>query len=279
VALGFYSIVRYSNTLNDQRVNLGVLVWHPVEGFRSRIVSGLDRVHTIDPTAALTPLRSQLQAIEQEMQSESASSETLGVLSRWFRTGVEVTEPAPAKIQSADETAENLFHRLVSPNPFVRSSSQRQFEQSFTKLLHNLGNRYGARVEELGKRNLGDVVVSLGVQTVAQHGRQTACALWKPLSLQSYEQSKLQIAYAKDLAQDISVIKGLPEFHRHSVYVPVKPPKPSASEGLEEAFAWLKRGGATAAFVEGSRSMEQTIEAELRSTPHTRAIGAHALPH
>ena len=38
MALGAYSLVRYSNELNDQRVNLGVLLWHPQDGFRSYVV-------------------------------------------------------------------------------------------------------------------------------------------------------------------------------------------------------------------------------------------------
>lgn len=264
MALGAYSIIRYSNTLSDQRINLGIALWHPKDGMRFRFVPGLDRVRTIDPNTSLMPLRAQLKAIETELSAETASSETLQVLSRWFRTGVEVTAPYPARIQSADETAEVLFQRLVSPNPFIRSSSQRQFEQQFKKTLDAVARRSGARVEELGTRNLGDVTIALGLQTVIEHDGHATNAIWKPLSLQSYDATKLQLAFAKETAQDITVIKSLPEFQKQHIYVPVKPPKPSASAGLEESLAWLRRGGATNAFVEGTPAMEEILQAEFQ---------------
>jgi hypothetical protein len=39
--LGAYSVIRFSNNLNDQRVNLGVVVWHPLDGLRLRLSPSL----------------------------------------------------------------------------------------------------------------------------------------------------------------------------------------------------------------------------------------------
>lgn len=49
--LGAYSVVRYSDCVSDQRINLGVMVWHPLEGFARRFSPHLDRARAVDPQA------------------------------------------------------------------------------------------------------------------------------------------------------------------------------------------------------------------------------------
>ena len=63
MGLGAYSVVRYADDLSDQRINLGVFVWHPVDGYRCRFSPALDRVQAIDPRIAIIPLRKQLEEL------------------------------------------------------------------------------------------------------------------------------------------------------------------------------------------------------------------------
>src|SRR2546427_11125278 len=136
MALGAYSVIRYSNHLNDQRVNLGVLVWHPFDGFRYRFSPSLDRVQAVDPRVPLTPLKKQLENIASELQAQSANKETLVRLSHWFKEGLEVVPPYPAQIQSADEMTEHLYQMLVSPTTEIRrASTQQQFERGVRTAL------------------------------------------------------------------------------------------------------------------------------------------------
>jgi len=59
------------------------------------------------------------------------------------------------------------------------------------------------------------------------------------------------------------VIREMPDFRRQPIYVPVKPPKPSAAAGLDESLAWLRRSGAQP-FVDDSAAMNVV----LRDTFH-----------
>lgn len=115
MALGAYSIIRYSNDLNDQRVNLGVIVWHPIDGFVVRVSPELNRVKAIDPRIKVAEVKKQINTIREQIEDGRARRETLDSLSAQFRHGLEVTAPYPARMHSANETADHLSELLVSP--------------------------------------------------------------------------------------------------------------------------------------------------------------------
>ena len=262
MALGSYSVVRYSNTLNDQRVNLGVLIWHPHDGFRSQFASSLERIHTIDPTALLGPLQSQIKAIQDELSDGSDGNTRLELLSRWFRNGVEVSEPYPARIQSLDEFLATMFQRLVSLKPpQMRASSQAQFERTVKAALKNAAQKHKFSYFDKQERHINGLTVTVGPSTVAEkRGRKSA--VWQSLSLHSVEKPKLQLALAKATAEDISVIRELTEFKNYRFYVTLRGPKPAAASSLSSSLAWLKRE-ADDVFVEGSRSLPEIFEQVL----------------
>lgn len=264
--VGAYSAVRYSDHLSDQRINLGVLVWHPLDGILIRISPSLDRVHAVDPRVKLTPIKEQIDFVRNEIQSMEASRgmDKLKELSMLFREGLEITAPYPARIQSLDEMVEHLYEKLVSPvAEFRRASSQRQFERSFRthleRSLKSIDPR--SRYRYYGQRRLNGVSVEIGHQTLF-HQRKI---LWRALSLQAVPQADAQIARAKATALDIDVVRGIPEFRQHRQFVAVQEPKASAAERFKDSVAWLKRTADDVLIVHDRQSLETVIPHRLRT--------------
>lgn len=265
MALGAYSTIRYSNNLNDQRVNLGVILWHPLDGFSVRISPYLDRVSAIDPRVRVKPLKVQLDSIKDELAAPSPSGrEKLTDLASWFREGLEVTEPYPARISSLAEAMDRLYEQLVSPvTEISRASSQRQFERGVERVLRAAVKQLDpkAKCENIGKKALNGVQIDVGFRTTIR--RHTA--LWRALSLQAKDNHDDQIAKAKATALDIGTIRrSFAEFKNARQVVSLQPPKPRASQHLADVLAWLKRDADDVVVVPDVATMSQLLETKLR---------------
>jgi Protein of unknown function (DUF3037) len=169
MALGAYALVRFSNDLNDQRVNLGVVLWHPQDGFRSRFTHQLDRAHAVDPRARVSALKQQIGALSTELEGSARGNgrDLLDSLPRFFAHGVEVSDPYPAEIADVDVTLDMLYERLVCPvEEFRRASSQRQFEKSFKSSIAFVMKRAfpHGRVQDIGNKRINGVAVDVGVR-------------------------------------------------------------------------------------------------------------------
>lgn len=164
--IGAYSVVRFSNNVSDERINLGVIVWHPLEGVKYKFSPSLDRVQAIDPRVTAGSVKEQLEVIRSELQPVAEEGPaTLNRLSSWFKNGVEVSTPYPARIASSDELLERLYETLVYPVPEIqRASSQRQFERSFESALKTAIEHAAPKIkyEKIGNRKIGNVVVNVG---------------------------------------------------------------------------------------------------------------------
>jgi hypothetical protein len=167
---GLYSIVRYSNNLNDQRVNLGVLIWHSDSGYLVRLAPTLGRVQAVNANADLDEIKGQLEQIETEVLScRRNGNDLFAELSRRFRDGIEISEPYPARMNSLVATAEKLAAMLITPKAEGhRPRIQSQFYQTLTNALRAAARHprvAGApQVEEKGKYPLNGVTVDLGVE-------------------------------------------------------------------------------------------------------------------
>jgi hypothetical protein len=199
MGLGAYSLVRYADDVGDQRINLGVLVWHPVDGYRCRLSPAVDRVQAIDPRITIRPLKRQLDEIKVTVANALAEQKDLLVeLCKTFRHGLVISCPYPARISSADETLNRLYDLLVSPVPEIRrASSQRAFESSLKNAIEaslETGWPRG-RLQQVGTKHVKGIPINIGMRTqVTRSGR---AALWHPLSLQSEAKPELQLASAK----------------------------------------------------------------------------------
>ncbi len=268
MAFGAYSVVRFCNNASDQRINLGVIVWHPIDGAKFKFSSSLDRVHAIDPRFHIASVKEQLDAICGEL-SEYANAEgpvALNKLSSWFRNGVEVSAPYPAKISSADELLDRLYEILVYPvAEFQRLSSQRQFERSFEKALKDAIEHVAPKFkfEKIGAKKFGDVVVNVGIRTVGPHHK----ALWHPLSLLSKKRPDEQIALSKAIAMDINVIRASGNgFSNHKHVVTVQSPRVKDAHRIKESMDWLNHEADQVILVKENQDLTRQIERALPTT-------------
>lgn len=255
--LGSYSIVRYSNNLNDQRVNIGVLLWHPHEGFKFR-VGDVARVQAIDPRILVRPLKSQVATITDGLAAVGSGSGTEWFvhLASIYKEGLEVSQPYPARIQSADETLENLYRQLVMPVPEIRrASSQWQYTNRVKKHLTRLTRLHSLKLDEIGVRKVGGLVVNVGIRTSSKNTR----ALWHALSLQSEDNPMKQLALAKATTADIDWLRKSADYVSDQHMVTLEPPKPAAMEGYRDCVAWLK-SQSDGFVVEGRDSIETAFD-------------------
>ncbi len=271
MALGAYSVVRFSNNVNDQRINLGVIVWHPLDGFRYRFSPFLARVQAIDPRIRIESLKWQLDSIKYDINASSPSGEGLFVhLNSIYREGLEVSSPYPARIQSVDESLDHFYELLVSPYPeIIRASSQRQFESSFQKALKIAVQQVDPKIKYkyVGEYKIRNMRVNAGIQTSSTHHK----ALWHPISFQSQKSGKDQIVVAKATAMDISFIRAHRNgFRGHSHMVVLQAPRPQSSAEIENSIAWLKEEADDVFHVRTIEELPSLLATKLRGRERTK---------
>jgi len=265
---GAYSVVRFSNNASDQRVNVGVLVWHPLEGVKFRFSPSLDRIQAVDPRVSIASVKEQLEVIRSELAVPVAAEGpvTLNRLSSWFKNGVEVSTPYPARIASADELLDRLYETLVYPVPEIqRASSQRQFERSFEKTLKNVIKDVAPKIkcERVGTRRIGKVLVNVGFRTTGPHQK----TLWHPLSLLSKKRPEEQIALSKATAMDINVIRNSGNgFSSHKHFVTLQTPRVRDSHNLRDSLEWLNHEADKVIVVKENQDLGRLIQEAIPAT-------------
>src|SRR5215212_4197162 len=143
--LGQYSIVSYIHELRGERVNVGVLVWHPLFGCIFRRSSNLARVRTIDESADLSRVRSALDWINETTKTwPKGDKSPLEILAQQFRHRLVVTSPLNARIQDPPSTLERLSASLLPPEPFMRASPTNRFGNFLARSLRKELERRGA---------------------------------------------------------------------------------------------------------------------------------------
>jgi hypothetical protein len=267
MGLGAYSVVRYSDDLSDQRINLGVVVWHPVDGYRCRLSPTVDRVQAIDPRVMVRPIRKQLEDIKESvMSAPAAERDLLDELCKNFRHGLVISSPYPARISSADETLSRLYDLLVSPVPEIRrASSQRRFENSLKKTIDaslQAGWPKG-QVQQLGTKNIKGIPVNIGMRThLSQTGR---AALWHPLSLQSETRVETQLANAKAIILDIFQTRAIELYKRDKQYVAVQAPRAKSASKFGDVISSLEHAADRVFIANDDVALAQRVQDGLRA--------------
>lgn len=262
--LGAYSLVRYSNNMSDQRVNLGILVWHPLDGFANCFSPYLDRAKSVDPWVRITPLKEQLEMIKNCLVGPTEDGkEVLLNLAEQFREGLEVTAPYPAKIFSLSETLEKLYQRLISPVPeIVGVSNQRQFQAKLKSALTSAVGKVSpkGKCDVMAPVKINGVSVDPGIRT--KIARTTA--LWRALSLQSKDRPAEQVTAAKATAMEIVTIRQhCKDLKNVRQLVVLQPPKPKASEKLSESISWLNHEADEVITIADTESLLMILQAKL----------------
>ena len=243
MGLGAYSVLRYTDEVGDQRINLGVCVWHPVDGYRCRFSPSLHRVQAIDPRIALTPLRRQIGTIKETLTT-SQNRNTLDDLCKTFRHGLVVSSPYPARIVSADETVERLYGLVVSPVQEIRrASSQKNFERSLKKTIEvSLTAGWPkARMQQIACRNIDRIPINIGLRT--QLGPSGPGTLWHPLSFQSESRPEAHMVVAKSTILDILKTRTVDQYRRDRQIVAVLAPRARTAAMMDDVVASLRSAG------------------------------------
>jgi hypothetical protein len=238
MAIGAYSVVRFADSLRDERINLGIIVWHPYQGFSHIIPKALDRAKTINPWLDSDDVKRQMAFLKHELDSDGVDGvATLTKLSSTLREGFQVSVPYPTRLSGAKECADHLFHLLVAK--FDRTDKAAEVElpiqQKLTSDLRSVSHQIDPRaiVQDMGERHIAQVRVNIGIRTFV-HDRDY---LWRMVSLNTRTDD--QISRAKATAMDILKIKGLTEFDRYRQAVAVLTPAKTGGESFAEANRWL----------------------------------------
>jgi Protein of unknown function (DUF3037) len=267
MGLGAYSVVRYADDLADQRVNLGVIVWHPIDGYRCRLSPSVDKAQAIDPRLTIGSLKRQLEGIKEQISSSfTADKVLLDQLARDFRHGLVVSSPYPAKISSADEALDRLYELLVSPTAEIRrAGSQKQFASSLKKVIEtSLQSGWPrGRIQELGVLHVGGIPVNVGMRTMLTQS--SRAALWHPLSFQSETKPEAQLATAKATVLDIFKTREIDTYTRDKQYVAVQSPKTKSSAKFGEVISCLKHGADRVFVANDSITLMSYVQQGLRA--------------
>jgi hypothetical protein len=262
MAMGAYSVVRYSDNFRDERVNLGVVVWHPTGGFECRFLPSLERIKAINPHVKTMAVRQQIRMLETRL-SEGAEQGRglLDELSGWLKEGLEFSKPYPTRLTAANETATRLYDMLVPP-----SEAPQQRELDFqTKISDTLRDQLlhvspQSRLENLGERWVAGVRINIGLHAQVRN----IDMLWRTISMRARAHED-QIARAKSAAMDILKIRGLVDYQTYRHIVAVDSPARFAGQGLTDAKRWIEDVGATVLEIADSSQMAVAISGKLQA--------------
>jgi hypothetical protein len=228
--LGAYAIVRFANDVRDERLNIGVLVWHPSDGFQSRFLKSFRRVQAIAPDIRLRKLHNMVNSILERLDSDAEGHRVLSELSSEFREGLQVSGIYPARLQSLDATADRLYSLLVEQadaDTVEHVSFHLKLSESLKNSVYQLDP--AGVFEELGSRKIDGVTVNMGFRTQVRQSEM----VWRAMSLRTNGRED-QIARAKATVIDIWRQRSLQEFRDTKQIVTVELPKKTDLATLSE---------------------------------------------
>jgi hypothetical protein len=251
-SLGCYSVVRYRDALSDQQINLGVLLWHPQEGFRVFFVPDLEGVRTISPKIPSQDLRFRLSVIQEEVSHNGKSgSDKFVELANWFRDGIEVTSPYPARFADLDSALHllkpTLFPQMPTearelsliPSNLPAMSFQHahvtQFERRVFRTIEHAAKDRHVQAHPVAPRKIGKVIVNPGFETLARKHK----ALWRVVSFRSNDNPERRVFAAKAAAMEMFVLAKAPAYKNHLQLVIV--PAQTSLTSENEPIAWLEK--------------------------------------
>jgi len=255
-----YSVVRYTDPLNGQRLNLGVILFHPLDGLACRFSDKLTRLQSIDPRISLEDIKTQLDAIKES--ASQGSRRTLDELVERFNVALEVSKPFPARISGSKAAIDHLFEMLVVPHQDVRRANyQKTFNEMLRRGLSRLVGKYpNATFSEGPKHPLNGIKIDLGF--ITEFG--TAKALWRSLSLQPKEQKSTRLERSKSTAMELKLIDEVPQFRSHQRIVALQVPSGGDVSGIEEAEHWIEHAGAAVVRIGDESDLDGVLNEEAK---------------
>jgi len=233
---GQYSLVSYVHRLRGERVNIGVVVWHPRFGWRFPKADNLKRIACIDRDADLKRIEHDLMTIQQTLihwgrdRKESPLTELAGQ----FRHGLVVEEPHNARVTDIDFLTERLSDTLIVANnrkikPDKDKILDRRFRRSFAgfakdSLLHLgiFGGEYEFSVQRYNER--------IWIAARFQHGGHLH--VWRTMVFAKSFSYNDKLIRAKAISSENEELRSMPKFRhaRLGVAVRVSPDDAEATD-------------------------------------------------
>jgi hypothetical protein len=254
---GQYSLVSYVHELRGERVNLGILVWHPRFGAKCRFIKGISRVRTVDEGADLERLRHTLERITKMLSNwPEGSGSPLEKLASEFRHRFIVEAPMNARICDLDFTVERLCSSLLPPEPFARSSTAVQFANAFVSRLTKRLNDKG--VKEL-RTNYSEKDTFQPIKIAAFYKLKTIEHLWRTASFAPLNKPEEQLTLAKAIFAENTEVKSLRKYRNAQLSLAVQMPKPQNRSDWSKSLSWLKRQAQLVEVFEDRQSIEARV--------------------
>jgi hypothetical protein len=256
-SLGQYSVVSYVHQLRGERVNLGVLVWHPLSGCVFRPPKNLSRIRYIDESADLKWIRSAIGQIKETAETWSRGDDSpLGGLAREFRHGLVVTRPLNARVQDPLSTHERLSASLIPPEPYRRASSTRQFSGVFARYLQKELEHRG--VSEF-RGNFIEEEAFQPIEVTASFNVSSESYLWRAFSFAGRSDLNEQLTLAKSVVAENTVLRSLKKYSDAHLFVAAQMPKPQARAEWDMAIEWLNQASDKVEVFEDRQSLEAKV--------------------
>jgi hypothetical protein len=263
MAIGAYSVVRFADSMRDERVNLGVIVWHPHQGFSWIIPKSLDRAKAVNPLLDSRDIKSQIAYLRDQLETKTVDGlAMLTDLSKTLSDGFQVSAPYPTRLSGVKECADHLFQLLVAKVEYSDNlvAPEMPVRERLVSDLRSVsfGIDHNAIVQEMGERHIANVRVNLGIRTsVARHD-----LLWRMVSLATNSDDR--ISRAKAAAMDIVKIRGLGEFGSFGHAIAAHSPKKDSGESFDESRKWLLDQTPHVLFFKNPEELPEAISAILK---------------
>ena len=241
---GQYSLVSYVHHLRGERVNVGVVVWHPRFGWRFPVSDDLKRIACIDREVDLDRVKHDLGVIRETLKDwpKQADSPLVG-LALQFRNDLVVSEPLKARVVDIDFTSERLSNSLIAPeHGRTRRSEEAILSKKFRKgfaafvresLIHSnvLGGEYNFSVKYYNDP----------IWIAARFRHQDRLVVWRTLTIaktDNYGKKKLR---AQGVNSENEVLRTIPPYHQARLKIAVRVPENDPDAGDPAMLQWLNR--------------------------------------
>jgi len=262
--LGEYSTLSYVHQLRGERVNLGVLVWHPTLGAACRFMKRVGRVRCVDEEVDIDRVREQMEQVRQAFEGWYERDQSpLPHLSASFRHGLTVGAPTKARIQDPNFTLERLYSCLIAPEPFMRASSTSQFAQQFITRAGAILTKMGAAdvQENFDERGAFQPVKVSLLYRVARD-----LYVWRAFSFASLTSVEDQLTTAKAIHAENEDLRRLPKYREARLSLAIQAPKPSVRAEWSKSLGWLQRDSDRVEQFEDKQSLAAKMPEVLGAT-------------
>ncbi len=269
--LGQYSIVSYVHELRGERINLGVLVWHPFTGCVFQLPKNPSRVRAIDESADLDRVRTAMERIGETAESWPRGKESpLRDLARQYKHRLVVSPPLNARIQDPSAALERLSATFVPPEPtFARAPSTKQFASAFARHLEKVAKPRGARGFQ---SNYVEEGTFEPIQITASFELLSKSYLWRAFSFASENDTRKQLRLAKAVHAENVELRDLGKHRNARLLVAVQMPKPRARSEWDKAVNWLRRASEDVVTFEDKQSLELKVPQLLQDSESPRLL-------